>query len=90
MEVAPFYFIMFDSHGDSHSNALKPKYIPTIPVTPGSAGGAGIGSFNSAKTKPTIKPVIMDKMTIFIVAILSKNSFGKHIPSLSLCGFNHV
>ncbi len=37
-----------------------------IPVTPASAGGAGIGSFNKANKNPTTKPVTRAKITSFM------------------------
>jgi hypothetical protein len=40
--------------------------MPTIPMMPGRAGGAGIGSFNIANTKPTIAPVMIDNRTNFM------------------------
>jgi hypothetical protein len=40
--------------------------MPTIPVIPANAGGAGIGSLNKAKINPTKNPVTNDKMTIFM------------------------
>lgn len=40
--------------------------MPTIPVTPASAGGAGIGSFKSANRKPTMTPVKSAKITSFM------------------------
>jgi len=39
-----------------------------IPVTPASAGGAGIGSLSKAKIKPTINPVRIDKSTSFMLS----------------------
>jgi hypothetical protein len=37
-----------------------------MPMMPGKAGGAGIGNFNRAKTKPTTAPVIKDNKINFM------------------------
>jgi hypothetical protein len=39
-------------------------------MIPGNAGGAGIGSFNIANTKPTTAPVINDKRINFMYMYL--------------------
>lgn len=46
-----------------------------IPVTPAKAGGAGMGSLNSANIKPTINPVTIERTTIFIKASFDKPLF---------------
>lgn len=51
-----------------------------IPIIPGNAGGAGIGNFNRAKTKPTRAPVINDNKINFIYV----PPYSNELPNLSL------
>lgn len=44
--------------------------MPTIPIIPAKAGGAGIGNRNNAKINPTIKPVKRAKITSFMMTFL--------------------
>jgi hypothetical protein len=54
--------------------------MPTIPIIPGNAGGAGIGNFNRAKTKPTRAPVINDNKINFMYV----PPYSNELPNLSL------
>lgn len=61
--------------------------MPMIPIIPGSAGGAGIGSLTKAKTNPTINPANNAKIISCISFTLLIRFFHKRRLSISLKQF---